>query len=130
MKIIAIVFVWCISFQVIYGQLSFSEKRQRDKALNEAISLISQEQYELAAAKLTQCLDLDSAFAPAYMQRGRVFIEWGIMEDALMDLDMALQYDASMGEAYFYKALQGRLSSKEISKAKRIMQANRIKTKK
>lgn len=47
-------------------------------------------------------------------------------------LDIAQNIIQPPGErkAYFYKAQQGRLSSKEINKAKRIMQASRIKAKK
>ena len=91
-EIIALIVVGCVSLQVVNGQLTFSEKRQRDKSLNDAITYIHQEQYELAAAKLTNCLDLDSTFAPAYLQRGRVFMEWGMMEDAMLDIDIALKY--------------------------------------
>ncbi len=102
-EIIALIFVGSLSIQMVCGQLGFSEKRQRDKNLNEAITYITQEQYELAASKLTQCLILDSAFAPAYLQRGRIFLEWGMMDDAMLDLDMAIFYDSLLGAASFYK---------------------------
>ena len=50
-----------LSLQLVFGQLTFSEKRQRDRALNEAITLIVQEEYELAASKLTRSLALELA---------------------------------------------------------------------
>ncbi|MCD4711289.1 MAG: tetratricopeptide repeat protein, partial [Bacteroidales bacterium] len=92
-----------ITCQLVYGQPSFTERRLRDKTLNEGITHIQQQEYELAAASFTVCLDLDSTFAQAWLLRGQVFIEWGIMEDAMDELDMALYYNPALGEAYFYK---------------------------
>ncbi len=93
---------FCI-MPVVMGQLSFKEKRQRDKSLNEGIAHIIHEEYELAAVKLTESLELDSTFAPAYLLRGKIWIEWGAMEDALDDLELAIRHDPELGEAYFYK---------------------------
>ncbi len=92
-----------LSCQVLYGQPSFSELRERDKSLNEGITYISEGQYELAAVSFTHCLDLDSTYAPAWLMRGRIFIEWGVMDDALEELNMALHYNSALGEAFFYK---------------------------
>ncbi len=102
-KILVIILMGIIASQVVIGQLSFTEKRQRDKALNEGITYILQEEYEMAGVKLTECLTLDSTFSPAYLQRGRILIEWGALDDAMDDLDLAILFDPSLGEAYFYK---------------------------
>ncbi len=102
-KIVSVISIAFIFIQVLSAQLSFSEKRVRDNTLNEGIAFIHQRQFEQAAARFTRCLDLDSTFAPAYLQRGRIFIEWGLMDDAMADLDMAIFYDPELGEAYFYK---------------------------
>ena len=85
------------------AQLYFTERRLRDKAYNEGVAYILQDQYELAAASFTECTDLDSTFAPACLQKGRIFIEWGALEDAMSQFDLALVYNPGMGEAYFYK---------------------------
>jgi tetratricopeptide (TPR) repeat protein len=92
-----------IALGLVHGQLSFSEKKLRDKAYNEGIAYILQGEYELAAASFTQCTDLDSTFASAWLMKGRIFIEWGALEDAMSHFDMALAYDPGMGEAYFYE---------------------------
>lgn len=102
-KIIVIILTGFISIQAASGQLSFKEKRLRDKALNAGITYINQKEFEPAAVKLTECLDLDSTFAPAYLQRGRIWIEWGALDDAMDDLNLAILFDPALGEAYFYK---------------------------
>jgi tetratricopeptide (TPR) repeat protein len=85
------------------GQISFSEARMRDKMLNEGISLMIDGSYQMAEAKLSECLAMDSTYAPAYVQRSRIYIEWGDETDAFRDLDLALKYNPRLGEAYFYK---------------------------
>jgi tetratricopeptide (TPR) repeat protein len=96
--------IWAfLAVPVLYGQLSFSERKLRDKTYNEGIAYIQQGQYELAAASFMQCIELDSTFAPAWLQKGRILIEWGVMEDALAQIDTALFFNPEMGEAYFYK---------------------------
>ena len=102
-KTVVLILTGFISFQAAYGQLIFKEKRQRDKVLNEGISYIINEEYELAAIKLSECLTIDSTFAKAYLQRGRVWIQWGALDDAIDDLDLAILFDPELGEAYFYK---------------------------
>ncbi len=102
-KLVVFILTGLISFHVAFGQLSFKEKRQRDKALNEGISNIISGDYEQAAVKLTDCLTLDSTNAMAYLQRGRILIEWGALNDAMEDLDRAIRFDPMLGEAYFYK---------------------------
>ena len=71
------IIVGILSCQLLYGQPSFAELRQRDKSLNEGITYVSEGQYELAAASFTHCLDLDSTFAPAWLLKGQLFIEEG-----------------------------------------------------
>ena len=98
-----LIFLSFIALGFVHGQLSFTEKKLRNKAYNEGIAYILQGQYELASASFTQCTDLDSTFASAWLMKGRIFIEWGAMEDAMSHFDMALAYDPGMGEAYFYE---------------------------
>ena len=88
---------------IVSGQLTFTELRQRDKSYNEGIAYIHQGQYELAASSFTRCTDLDSTYAPAWVMKGRIFLEWGAMEDAMGHFNTALVFDPAMGEAYFYK---------------------------
>jgi len=92
-----------ITCQLVHGQPSFSEKKLRDKALNEGISYAQQGEYELAASSVMRCLELDSTFAPAWLLNGQIFIEWGVLEDARANLQMAQHYDPALGEAYFLK---------------------------
>jgi tetratricopeptide (TPR) repeat protein len=92
-----------ITCQLVHCQPSFSEKKLRDKALNEGISYIQQGEYELAAYSVMSCLELDSTFAPAWLLIGQIFIEWGVLEDARAHLQMAQYYDTTLGEAYFYE---------------------------
>lgn len=97
--IAAVLFTW----QGVSGQPSFSENRLRDKALNEGITSVLHKDYEQAAESFSLCLDLDSTFAPAWLYRGKLYIEWGRLDDAMVQFDKALQYDPSLGEACFYK---------------------------
>lgn len=89
---------------MLSAQLTFTESRQRDKAYNEGIAYVQQGQYELASSSLTRCTDLDPTFAPAWLMQGRIFLEWGAIEDAVKHFDTALVFNPAMGEAYFYKA--------------------------
>jgi len=92
-----------ITCQLAHGQPSFSEKKLRDKTLNEGITYIQQGEYELAASSVNQCLELDSTFAPAWLLRGQIYVEWGVLEDARADFRRAQHLDPAMGEAYFYE---------------------------
>ena len=100
-----LLFIICvlITCQLVHGQASFSEKKLRDKALNEGISYAQQGEYELAASSVMRCLELDSTFAPAWLLNGQIFIEWGVLEDARASLQMAQHYDPALGEAYFFE---------------------------
>lgn len=100
---ILILFIVFFTGQFLSAQLSFTEKRQRDKVFHKGIEFILQEDYELAGVSMTECLEIDSTFAPAYLQRGRIFIQWASLDNAMNDLDSALHYDPDLGEAFFYK---------------------------
>ena len=58
----------------VEGQISFSEKRQRDKAHFEGVKLILEGDLEMASVLFTESLEIDSTYAPAYLQRGRIMI--------------------------------------------------------
>ncbi|MFO7668834.1 MAG: tetratricopeptide repeat protein [Bacteroidales bacterium] len=92
-----------LSVQMAFSQISFSERRQRDQVYHDGVSLILKEEFEMASAKLTESLEIDPAFAPAYLQRGRILIQWGSMDRAMGDLDSAIRFDPGLGEAFFYK---------------------------
>lgn len=92
-----------ITCQFVYSQLSFSDKKLRDKTLNEGIAYVHDGDYELAATRVNRCLELDSTFAPAWLLRGQLLIEWGVIEDARADLQKAQHFDPALGEAYFYE---------------------------
>ena len=100
-----LLFIICVSItcQLVYSQPSFSEKKLRDKTLNEGISHIQQGEYELAASSVMRCLELDSTFAPAWLLNGQIFLEWGVLDDARANLQKAQHYDPTLGEAYFYE---------------------------
>jgi len=89
--------------QLALGQLSFSDRKLRDKTLNEGITYAQEGEYELAASSVNRVLELDSTFAPAWLLRGQIFIEWGVLGDARTDLYKAQHYDPALGEAYFYE---------------------------
>lgn len=91
------------TLQLVQGQASFSEKRVRDKTLNEGITYVQQGEYDLAAACFTVCLDLDSTYAPAWLLSGQLSLERGNTEEAYEAIQTALHYDPALGEAYFYK---------------------------
>ena len=92
-----------LACQLLQAQLSFSEKKERDKMLNEGIAFIQQGELEMAASSVWSCLEMDSTYAPAWLLKGQIFLEWGVMEDAQEALQTAQYYDPAMGEAYFYE---------------------------
>ena len=100
---ITIILAGVFSVQMAFCQISFSEKRQRDKSYHEGVTLVLQQEFELASVKFSGCIDIDTTFAPAYLQRGRILIEWGAMDRAMEDLDLATRFDPDLGEAFFYK---------------------------
>lgn len=103
-KNLLLIVVGLITYQLVYGQPSFSERKLRDKTLNEGIAYVQQGNYELADSSVSHCLELDSTFAPAWLLRGQLLIEWGMMEYARTALQLAQHYEPSLGEAYFYEA--------------------------
>ena len=91
------------TFPLVKGQPSFTERRVRDKTLNEGIAYVQQGEYGLAAVRFDRCLELDSTFAPAWLLKGRLFIEAGDLFEARNMIETAIRYDPDLGEAYFYK---------------------------
>lgn len=105
MKRNVLIFVACMSTcQLAFAQPSFSEAKKRDKTLNEAIALIQSGDYELAASNVWSCLEIDSTYAPAWLLKGQLLLEWGQMEDAKAAFQRARFSDPALGEAYFYEA--------------------------
>jgi tetratricopeptide (TPR) repeat protein len=88
---------------ILSGQLSVKEKRQLERAYNAGIEQIMKEDYVAAIGSFNECLTIDPTYALAYLQRGRVQIDLGNTQEALSDLDLAIQNDRELGEAYFYK---------------------------
>ena len=89
--------------QILDAQPSFAEQKLRDKTLNEGITFVQQGEFELAASSVWGCLELDSTFAPAWLLRGQLLLEWGVLEDAREAFQTAQLYDPAMGEAFFYE---------------------------
>lgn len=102
-RILLYIIAGLMTCQIAHGQLSFSERKLRDKTLNEGITQVYEGEYELAALSANRCLELDSTFAPAWLLRGQIFVEWGVLEDARADFQKAQHYDATMGESFFYE---------------------------
>ena len=92
-----------LACQLVHAQLSYSELKLRDKMLNEGITYILEEELELGAANVWSCLEMDSTFAPAWLLKGQILLEWGAVEDAREALKQAQYYDPTLGEAYFYE---------------------------
>jgi tetratricopeptide (TPR) repeat protein len=114
-RILLFLIAGLITCQLLDGQLSFTEKRIRDKTLNEGISHVLQRDYELAARSFNTCIEMDSTFAAAWLRLGQLYIERGDLEEARTALQKALHHDPASGEASFYKGyvLYGRDSTGE-----------------
>ena len=91
------------SCMLVGAAICLAISQASDMMLDLKSALISQEDFEEAYTKMNECLEIDTAFAPAYLQRGRIWIQWGALEDASEDLDRAIGLDPGLGEAYFYK---------------------------
>ena len=103
-KFLLLILAGVCTFYLVEGQPSYADSKLRDKTLNEGIAFAQKGEYELASSRVSRCLELDSTFAPAWLLRGQLLLEWGIMEDARAAFQQAQQYDPSLGEAYFYEA--------------------------
>jgi tetratricopeptide (TPR) repeat protein len=102
-RILLTIVVWCSLCQLVQAQPSYAERKARDKVLNEGIAYIQQGDYELGGASVWRCLELDSTYAPAWLVRGQLYLEWGVLDEARSSFQKARQYDPSLGEACFYE---------------------------
>lgn len=84
------------------AQISVKDQRQMKRLYNAGVGQISSMDFMEAAVSFDQCLALDSTYAPAYLQRGRVKAELGDQQGALSDLAEAIRLDQELGEAWFY----------------------------
>lgn len=87
----------------ILAQLTLKEQRQRDRLYNTGIEKLLEQDYTGALSAFEQCLDIDGTNARAYLQRARVYATLGEFEKSISDLDLAINYNRDLGEAYFYK---------------------------
>ena len=90
-----------LACQMVHAQLSYSELRLRDKTLNDGIAYILEEELELGAASVWSCLDMDSTFAPAWLLKGQILLEWGALEDAREALKQAFSRAAILSNEKF-----------------------------
>ena len=89
---------------LIYAQVPDKNKKEAKKAYNQAVTLISEGNFEPAITYLDACLDLDSSFTMALSVRARAKVETGDMAGALNDFRILAEKDLSAGEPYFYFA--------------------------
>lgn len=94
-------FLLLFSF-VLEAQLSFKERRQLERSYNSGVEEIYNKSYVNAITAFSKCIEIDSNYAIAYLQRGRVKAELDQIEEALKDMEMAISRDRDLGEAYFY----------------------------
>lgn len=103
MKWIVLLIIFCFSADQLSGQITFSQKRERDRVYNQGVNQVLNGEFPNASESFSKCLEIDSTFVPALVQRARISIEQGLDGAALFDLDKALSYNNKYGEALFYK---------------------------
>jgi tetratricopeptide (TPR) repeat protein len=84
------------------AQLTVKEQRELKRTYNTGVAYLQSMDYNGAVMAFDQSLALDSAFALAWMQRGRANAALGQVENALSDLERAIRFNEELGEAYFY----------------------------
>ncbi|HYW95749.1 MAG TPA: hypothetical protein VE870_09190, partial [Bacteroidales bacterium] len=99
MKRIASLLLICFLPAVLsYSQLPDKNKKEAKKAYNEAVTYISEGNYEPAVTYLNACLELDSTFTPALSARAKAKVEMGNIVGAENDFKLLRQKDPSNGE--------------------------------
>lgn len=88
---------------ILHGQLSVREKREMDRFYNAGVEQLRENDYIEAISSFDKCLGIDSTYAMAYLNRGRVKEALGDHDGAIDDLSQATRYDQVLGEAFFYK---------------------------
>jgi len=101
-KIPLILFTVFLAFSPIFSQVSDKNKKNAKTAYNTAVENIKILNYDLALTYLDAAVQLDPDLNEALIQRAKVKVELGKINEAIIDFTLAGQKDPKNGEPDFY----------------------------
>ena len=76
-----------------------------EERLDRGLDYLEKEDYNLALYEFNQALAADPEYAPAYLERGKLYLLAGEPGIANANLSRTIQWEADNSEAYYYRAL-------------------------
>ncbi len=101
-KVFLILVTIFLFFPHLISQVSDKNKKNAKTAYNTAVENIRSLNFEVALTYLDAAVDLDSTLNEALIQRGKVKVELGKINDAIKDFSLAGRRDPKNGEPDFY----------------------------
>jgi tetratricopeptide (TPR) repeat protein len=101
-KISLLLFTLVLLFTQCFSQVSDKNKKSAKTAFNSAVDNIRSLNFELALTYLDAAVDLDPGLNEALIQRGKVKVELGKINEAISDFTLAAEKDPKNGEPDFY----------------------------
>lgn len=101
-KFFLILFTLLLVFPQLFAQVSDKNKKNAKTAYNSAVENIRNLNFEAALTYLDAAVDLDPGLNEALIQRGKVKVELGKIDEAIRDFTLAGQKDPKNGEPDFY----------------------------
>ena len=101
-KISLILFTFLLIFSQVFSQVSDKNKKNAKTAYNSAVENIRMLNFESALTYLDAAVELDPGLNDALIQRAKVKVELGRINDAINDFNIAGSIDPKNGEPDFY----------------------------
>jgi len=101
-KISLILFSLFLIFPLLFSQIGDKNKKNAKTAYNSAVENIRNLNFEVALTYLDAAVELDSTLNEALIQRGKVKVELGKINEATKDFILASRRDPKNGEPDFY----------------------------
>jgi tetratricopeptide (TPR) repeat protein len=103
-KISLILFTLFLIFFQLYSQVSEKNKKNAKTAYNSAVGSIRSMDFQVALTYLDAAVELDPELNEALIQRAKVKVELGNINEAMKDFALAGEKDPKNGEPDFYMA--------------------------
>ena len=85
-------------------EASLADKDKADSLYQQGVANMEKELHDEAIKNFTQAIDLQTTFADAYINRGRIYTLQKDLKKALADFNQAVMFDPLNGELYYWRA--------------------------
>jgi tetratricopeptide (TPR) repeat protein len=85
-------------------EASLANKGKADSLYQQGVANMEKELHDEALKNFTQAIDLQTTFADAYINRGRIYTLQKDLKKALADFNQAVMFDPLNGELYYWRA--------------------------